>query len=198
MSLPHLSASSSSTPEIPTLRVLPPPLRAEQLDAELAGQICEIIRIEGVADHHAGALLGVPQALFARWKAEDEGFALKLEEARAWFEIGLIREIKKARKSNGVPDWRAQAWLLTHATADGFAKPARATTGRAAKEASAAQKRAILPETQAAPTTASREDAANRPETAAPSGQAATPLASRIAPAGEMTSIRPETRQKAA
>jgi hypothetical protein len=166
----HNSASSSQTAELPTFAPLLPPLRREELTAEVAGLICEVIKAEGIADHLAGALMGVSRDLFTRWRAEDEAFAMGLEQARAWFELGLMREIRKARKSNGTPDWRAQAWLLKHATAEGFAKPARAAQERPA------QKRANLPETPAA-----------RP------GAAPAP-AERRAPTRENTSILPETR----
>jgi hypothetical protein len=176
----NLSASPCETLNFPTLHALPSPLRVEELTVELAGLICEVIKTEGLADQLAGALLGVSRELFLRWKAEDQGFALALEQARAWFELGLIREIKKARKSNGTPDWRAQAWLLKHATVEGFAKPARAAQERPAKpEPAAAQNRANLPETTAGPV------------------RSPAPMAGQMRPAGEKPTILPETHQPA-
>src|SRR4051812_15828743 len=120
-----LSASPSETePQFATLHALPPPLRPDELTPKIAALICDVIRLDGLADHLAGALAGVSRSTFERWRAEDAGFALKLEQARAWFELGLLRKINGACRSNGTPDWRAQAWLTKHATAEGFAKPA--------------------------------------------------------------------------
>jgi hypothetical protein len=176
----RLSASPSTTAEIPPLCALPAPRlrRLDELTPELAALICDVIRLDGLADHFAGALAGVSRATLTKWKAEDEAFALALEAARAQFELGLLRAIRHARKSDGSPDWRAQAWLLTHASSDGFAKPAGAAKDRPAQEPNvAAQKCAILPEMPERPV--------RQP--------AGAPLAGRIAPADEKPSFLPET-----
>ncbi|HEV7404625.1 MAG TPA: hypothetical protein VGO11_16915 [Chthoniobacteraceae bacterium] len=196
---PQLSASPSETAETPTLRILPSPrpLRLDELTPEVAKLICDVIRLDGLADHHAGALASVRRATLERWKAEDEGFALALELARAEFEWKLIQKINNARKADGTPDWRAQVWVLKNYSAEGVVKPVRAAKPAAA----AAQKCANLPETPAAPTAptpgAVRENASNLPETHARpvrSPQAVAPLTGGIAPAGEKSSILPETR----
>ncbi|HEV7403229.1 MAG TPA: hypothetical protein VGO11_09895 [Chthoniobacteraceae bacterium] len=203
-----LAATPSETTETPTLRLLPSPrpLRLNELTPEIAELICKVIRLDGLADHHAGALARVRRATLERWKAEDEGFALALELARAEFEWKLVQKIKNACKANGTPDWRAQVWLLKNYSAEGVVKPARS-----AKPAGAdAQKRANLPETPAAPpaptaqgtertTTGApptaaeraRENAANLPETPARTG--GSPLTGRIAPAAQKPSFVPET-----
>src|SRR4051812_37911866 len=138
-----LSADASETePKSATLQALPPPLRPDELTPAAAARICDIIRLDGLADHLAGALAGVARCTFERWRAEDAGFALKLEQARAWFEIGLINRINRACRADGTPDWRAQAWVLKHASSEGFAKPARPTK----QPATAAQKCANLAE----------------------------------------------------
>jgi hypothetical protein len=202
-----LAATPSETTETPTLRLLPSPrpLRLDELTPEIAELICKVIRLDGLADHHAGALARVRRATLERWKAEDEGFALALELARAEFEWKLIQKINNARKSDGTPDWRAQVWVLKNYSAEGVVKPARA-----AKPANAdAQKRAILPETPAAPPAAvadpaptdrcasgsARENASNLPET---HGRPVnSPLAGRIVPAAQNPSFVPETTQSA-
>ena len=104
----------SETTQTPTFRLLPSPrpLRLDELTPEVADLICNVIRLDGLADHHAGALAGVRRVTLERWKAEDEGFALALERARAEFEWKLLRTIKDARKGDGSPDWRAQVWVL--------------------------------------------------------------------------------------
>ncbi|HEV7405139.1 MAG TPA: hypothetical protein VGO11_19500 [Chthoniobacteraceae bacterium] len=209
-----LAATPSETTETPTLHLLPSPrpLRLDELTPEVAKLICDVIRLDGLADHHAGALARVRRATLERWKAEDEGFALALELARAEFEWKLVQKINNARKRDGTPDWRAQVWMLTNYSAEGVVKPARA-----AKPAGAdAQRRANLPETPAAPpaptaqgterTTrercappsgpgGARENTANLPETPARAG--GSPLAGRIAPAGQKPSFVPETTQLA-
>jgi hypothetical protein len=164
-----------------------------------------VIRLDGLADHHAGALAGVRRVTLERWKAEDEGFALLLERARAEFEWTLLQRIKDARKSDGSPDWRAQVWVLKNYSAEGIVKPARA-----AKPAGAvAQKRANLAETPAAPPAAvaapaptepcspgsARENATNLPET--PGRPGGSPLTGRIVPAAQKPSFVPETTQPA-
>ncbi|HEV7404936.1 MAG TPA: hypothetical protein VGO11_18480 [Chthoniobacteraceae bacterium] len=196
-------------------------MRLDELTPEVAKLICDVIRLDGLADHHAGALASVRRATLERWKAEDEGFALALELARAEFEWKLVQKIKNACKRDGTPDWRAQVWLLKNYSAEGVVKPARA-----AKPAGAdAQKRANLPETPAAPpapaaapartaqgterTTTercapptpaerrrpegARENAAILPET--PVRPAGSPLTGRIAPAGKNAPSVPETTQ---
>ncbi|HEV7405226.1 MAG TPA: hypothetical protein VGO11_19940 [Chthoniobacteraceae bacterium] len=213
---PQLSASPSETAETPTLRILPSPrpLRLDELTPEVAKLICDVIRLDGLADHHAGALAHVRRATLERWKAEDEGFALALELARAEFEWKLVQKINNARKRDGTPDWRAQVWVLKNYSAEGVVKPARA-----AKPAGAdAQKRANLPETPAAPPAAfagptptaqgtertttercapggARENATFLPETHGRPG--VSPLTGRIAPAAQKPSFLPETTQPA-
>jgi hypothetical protein len=213
-----LAAAPSETTETPTLRLLPSPrpLRLDELTPEIAELICNVIRLDGLADHHAGALARVRRATLERWKAEDEGFALALELARAEFEWKLVQKINNARKSNGTPDWRAQVWVLKNYSAEGVVKPARS-----------AQKRANLPETPAAPPAAcaapaptaqgtertttercapptptersrpggARENASILPETHARPG--VSPLAGRIAPAAQKPAFIPETTHPA-
>jgi hypothetical protein len=168
--------------------------------------ICDIVRHEGLADHYAGALLWVKRTTLERWKAENEHFALALEEARAEFTLALLRTIRQARKRDGTPDWRAQAWAMKHA--GDFPKPTTAAESRQEKEITGApQKRAILAETPAIPAPAERsapgsmrENAAILPENAVRPGSAPekmAPLTGRIAPAGENASILPETRPTA-
>ena len=206
MPQPQLSASPSETTPSPTLRLLPSPrpLRLDELTPEVAALICNVIRLDGLADHHAGALAGVRRVTLERWKAEDEGFALLLERARAEFEWTLLQRIKDARKGDGSPDWRAQVWVLKNYSAEGIVKPARA-----AKPAGAgAQKRANLPETPAAPASAAaapapaeqrasggaRENATNLPETPVrPSG---SPLTGRIAPVEKIRHFFPKLRER--
>jgi len=86
----NLTATSSQTAEIPAPHALPPPRRLDELTPEVAEVICKIIRLEGLADHYAGALTGVSRAMLERWKAGDEAFALALEEARAQFHAGDV------------------------------------------------------------------------------------------------------------
>jgi hypothetical protein len=123
----------------------------EELTPELQAVICDGIRLDGISDASAGALAGVPSATLARWKAENEDFALALEAARARYETGLMRAIKDARKANGSPDWRAQAWLLLHTSSEGIIKPARSAKGSAQQATDAAQNCANRPETPKTP-----------------------------------------------
>ncbi|HEV7404024.1 MAG TPA: hypothetical protein VGO11_13885 [Chthoniobacteraceae bacterium] len=189
-----LAATPSETIETPTLRLLPSPrpLRLDELTLEVAELICKVIRLDGLADHHAGALARVRRATLERWKAEDEGFALALELARAEFEWKLVQKINNARKRDGTPDWRAQVWVLKNYSAEGVVRPARAA---------AVQKRANLPETPAAPPAAvaatggARENASILPETHGRAG--GSPLTGRIAPAAQKPSFLPETTQPA-
>ncbi len=183
MSQPQRTASPSPTPQTPALHALPTPrpVRPDEPIPELVELICDIIRTDGLADHLAGALAGVPRATLERWKAGSVLFVCQLEGARAGFEQGLIRAIKDARTRNGSPDWRAKAWLLTHTSAEGIVNPPRS-----AKPAPAAQNRANLPETPAAPRAATaapapterctpgaaRENTTNLPETPARQGVA--------------------------
>ncbi|HEV7406160.1 MAG TPA: hypothetical protein VGO11_24650 [Chthoniobacteraceae bacterium] len=215
-----LAASSSETAENPNLRLLPSPrpLRLDELTPEIAELICKVIRLDGLADHHAGALARVRRATLERWKAEDEGFALALELARAEFEWKLVQKIKNACKRDGTPDWRAQVWLLKNYSAEGVVKPVRAA---------GAQKRANLPETPAAPpaavaapaqtaqgterTTTERSAPPTRSEWSRPGGArenasilpemparpGGSPLAGRIVPAPQRPSFVPETTQPA-
>ncbi len=171
MANPQLSASLSETPEIPALHSLPPPPRRARLDEltpELSDLICDCIRLDGVSDAAAGALAGIPSAILARWKAENEQFAADLQTARARFEVGLLRAIREARKANGERDWRAQAWLLRHTSSEGIVTPARPAKSRPAPPPAAAQNCANRPETPAAPRAgAPREHAPIVPETPA-------------------------------
>jgi hypothetical protein len=196
----QLSAAPSTTSKTPALHALPPPPpRLDELTPEVAALICDVIRMDGLADHYAAALARVSRSTLAKWKEENESFSIALEEARAWYELGLLRAIKDARKADGTRDWRAQAWLLKHASADGFRKPARSAQTEAP---AGAQKRAIRPETPAVPAaterrapSSARENTANLPETPArPGGVTASPMTGRVAPAGENVSFRPETR----
>src|SRR5947209_1969853 len=100
MQQPQRSASPSTNPENVGSQALPArrPVRLDELTPQVTALICEVIRLDGLADHFAGALVGVPRATLARWKAEDEAFAFALETARAEFELGLLRAIKGARK----------------------------------------------------------------------------------------------------
>src|SRR3954471_7665420 len=172
MSQPLRSANRTETPATPALHALPathcPP--ADELTPELSDLICLVVEKEGISDASAGALAGVCRATLEAWKAEHPDFAAALETARAQFELELVREIRRARKANGSLDWRAQAWLLLHLSADGIAQPGRAAKAPPAKpKRVAAQTRAILPEPppapKAAPVTAARENSANLPET---------------------------------
>ncbi len=180
MTQPNLSTSSSETAAAPTLPLLPlpRPLRLDELTLEVADLICSLIRLDGLADHHAGALAGVRRATLEQWKTEDEGFALALERARGEFERKLLQQIRETRKSDGSTEWRARAWLLKNCSAEGIVKPARA-----AKPATAAAKnRAILAETPAAPAAVApgqtercvsggaRENATKLPETRCAAG----------------------------
>ncbi len=206
MSQPQRTASPSQTAQTPAFHALPTPrpVRPDEPIPELVELICDIIRTDGLADHLAGALAGVPRATLERWKAGSVLFACQLEGARAGFEQGLIRAIKDARTRNGSPDWRAKAWLLTHTSAEGIVNPPRSAKPAPA----AAQNRANLPETPAAPRAAAaaptptersapvagRENTTNLPETRPPQGAAHSPLTGPIASASKNTTILPETR----
>ena len=74
------------TPEFPALFALIQPLWPDQLTEEVAGLVCNLIRLDGIADHLAAAMMGVTRTTVIRWKESDEGFALKLDVARALFE----------------------------------------------------------------------------------------------------------------
>jgi len=185
MANPQLSASPSPSPEIPAFHALPPPpppprrARLDELTPKLSELICDCIRLDGVSDAAAGALAGVPSATLARWKAEDEAFALALQTARAQFEVGLMRAITDARKANGERDWRAQAWLLQHTSSEGIVTPARPAKSRPAPPATAAaQNCANRPETPAAPPVgAARENAPSVPENPAKPRSSVQPAA---------------------
>src|SRR4051812_17732495 len=116
------SASSSKAPQFPALFTLIRPKRPEELTDEVAALICDVIRLDGLADHLAAAMMGVTRAKFLHWKESDEGFALKLDVARALFERELMRRIGDARRADGTPDWRAQHWLLKNTSAEGIVK----------------------------------------------------------------------------
>src|SRR4051794_6672670 len=199
MSQPLRSATRTETPATPALHALPAPHcpPPDELTPELSELICLVVEKEGISDASAGALAGVCRATLEAWKAEHADFAAALETARAQFELELVREIRRARKANGSLDWRAQAWLLLHLSADGIAKPGRAAKAPPAKpERAAAPNRAILPETPAAPpappVTAARENSANLPETPARPGASLRP--GHAGAAGvQNTTILPET-----
>jgi hypothetical protein len=204
MSQPLRSASSSETPEIPTLHALPPPppeRKPEPLTPETSQLICELVRKEGISDRSAASLLLVSAATLAHWKEESDLFARRLVAAREEFEMTLIREIRTARKSDGSPDWRARAWLLKHTTAEGVVRAGQPKAAPAKAESAAAQNVAIRPETPARPAAppanAARENGANRPKT--PGRPAPAPRSG--AAVGEKRAIlaeTPESRPEAA
>jgi hypothetical protein len=110
---------------LPELHLLPKPGRPSLFSPERTAAICAIIQTEGISDSAAGALAGVTASTLARWKLEHEGFALKLETARARFERAQVRAIREARKRDGTPDWRAAAWLLKHSSPEGYGPVSR-------------------------------------------------------------------------
>jgi hypothetical protein len=99
--------------------------RPSRRSPELMAAVCEFVQTEGLSDSAAGSLVGVSTTSLSRWKQDDEEFALRLETARAQFELKCLREVQAARKRDGTGDWRAYAWLLQNSSADGYRRPSR-------------------------------------------------------------------------
>lgn len=82
--------------------------RPTKYTEETAKKICDAIRI-GATYELAAAYAGISADTFARWRANNAGFAEKLREAEGQGAIGWLAKIEKAANDG---DWRSAAWKL--------------------------------------------------------------------------------------
>jgi hypothetical protein len=101
---------STATPGRPTL-----------LTDTTVRALCALIRQDGISDSGAARRLGIGKATISRWKAAHPDLELALDQARELFREDKLRLILNATKSNGMPDWRAAAWLLEHIFPEDYA-----------------------------------------------------------------------------
>jgi hypothetical protein len=111
--MPHQSDSSQD----PAASSLPrPPLPGiPKYSADLVAQICDIIRLDGLAEHGAGLLAGVSSATWSKWRREQPALQDCLEQARSEYQRERLARIREACGRDGAIDWRAQAYLLEKA-----------------------------------------------------------------------------------
>jgi hypothetical protein len=86
-------------------------------------KILTVIREDGVSDSYVALFGNMSPATLSRWKREEPHIVFRLEQARAEFERDRRAALRTAKLKNGLPNWRAQVYLLQLACPDIYGYP---------------------------------------------------------------------------
>jgi hypothetical protein len=86
-------------------------------------KILTVIREDGVSDSYVALFGNMSPATLSRWKREEPHIVFRIEQARAEFERDRRAALRNAKLKNGLPNWRAQVYLLQLACPDIYGYP---------------------------------------------------------------------------
>jgi hypothetical protein len=111
-------SSATTAPKAAPKRGRPTCCTEENLE-----KILTVIREDGVSDSYVALFGNMSPATLSRWKREEPHIVFRIEQARAEFERDRRAALRNAKLKNGLPNWRAQVYLLQLACPDIYGYP---------------------------------------------------------------------------